>query len=122
MNSAFWEKYKIIIIQSVTLFLFALLNYLLRSTLEIKSFLLGGVAWIIPSVYFSMARHRIRLKIDNGSMLRYFFSHEIIKWLLNLLVIISILLVFRISPPSFLGGYVITILVSLIVSLVEMKK
>lgn len=88
-----------------------------------KSVLLGGSAWFIPSTHFLWRIQKIKLTFGDIKLLKYFFSSEIIKLLLSFGMVTLILLTCYVDKESFLSGYIIMVLISLIIPLrYGMKK
>ena len=117
------DKFKLIIAQFGILIVVSLLVVFFSGSLtELTSFFCGGIAWLVPSIYFSYRMKEQNVRDSNKSMLRWFFLTEIIKWILNLILIIVILLVFKINAPIFLLGYIMVILSSVIFSSLWLNK
>ena len=81
------------------------------------SFLLGGSAWFIPSLYFLRKIRQIRVTFDSQKMLKGFFYSEVIKLLLSFSMVTLIFLTCNIDRMSFLSGYIFMVAVSFLTSL-----
>jgi ATP synthase I chain. len=101
----------------------AILGYLSLLVLIIRtpalgnsgSYLSGVVVWLVPSCYFLWSHSQITTQFSNKALLRWLYLSEIIKFLLSITAFILILKLSAIKPLFFLGGYITSILILLLV-------
>ena len=122
VNSSLSKKYGIFAVQLALLMLFSLGIYWLAGSLAVKSYFLGGLAWLIPAIYFTLGVRKITPNLSHGKMLQYFLLQETIKWLISLLMVVTILLIFDIKSLNFISGYLTAIVISLLTALWEVKR
>ena len=101
--------YKLIVLQLILLSVVA--GIFISDWRGFASVLLGGSAWIIPSLYF--VRRLFKPGVyDARALLKGFFYGEGIKLLLSAGLVAFIAFFFSIKTGAFLSGYVATITAS----------
>lgn len=106
-----YKKYLLILLQFLLLAVIALIAAFINGWIGFKSVLLGGVAWIIPTVYFMWRLHRKTL-YNSQEMLGYFLLSEVVKLFLSFGIIVLVLSLCTVNRISFLIGYITMILAS----------
>jgi F0F1-type ATP synthase assembly protein I len=96
--------YRLIIIQIVLVTIVACIFR--NSGRELFSVLLGGSAWIIPSIYFVRKLFRKKTSYNIQGLFKKFFLGECIKLLLSAILIILIMLFFTVETKAFLSSYI----------------
>ena len=76
------------------------------------SVVLGGSAWIIPSMYFSHKLFNQKTILNLHALLKNFLLGEGVKLLLSAGLIILFIFIFPVQTKSFLVGYIATIAAS----------
>ncbi|MEI8055309.1 MAG: ATP synthase subunit I [bacterium] len=103
--------YKLIILQLILLSIVAGASVFISDWRGFISVLLGGGAWIIPSLYFVRKLFKSNM-CDAQALLKNFLCGEAIKLLLSAGLIIFIVFFFSIKTGAFLSGYIATIAAS----------
>ncbi|MBU0744968.1 MAG: ATP synthase subunit I [Gammaproteobacteria bacterium] len=103
-----------IFMQIILLCVISLVFVFMKGMLGFKSVLLGGGAWIIPSLYFVYRLRRVKVTYDMKKILKIFLLSESVKLLLSFSIIALILLTCTIDGISFLSGYMFMALISLL--------
>jgi ATP synthase protein I len=106
--------YRLIIAQLILLSVVAGFFIAADDRLGFISVLLGGSAWIIPSLYFVHKLFKARTNWNAQALLKAFLMGEGIKFLLSIGLIISIVLFVTIKTWAFLCGYIAVIAASLL--------
>lgn len=122
MKKSWAKKYGIFAVQLAVLAFFSLGIYWLAGMSVTKSYFLGGLAWLIPAIYFALGMRKITPGLSSRKMLQYFLLHEAIKWLISLLMVVTMLLIFDIKSLNFISGYLTAVVISLLTSLWEVKR
>lgn len=104
------KKTGLFLLQFTLLSIVAIIFVLVNGWLGLKSTLLGGIAWIIPSLYFSWKLHKIKTLFDSKEMLKSFLWGEATKMLLSFMIIICFITLFTVDKPAFLSGFVSSVL------------
>lgn len=101
--------YKLIILQLILLIVVSMLFGIFGTWHNIPSVILGGMAWIIPNVYFVAKVFKNKNNTDTSFIAKNFIIGEGIKLLLSIILIILIILLIPITKAAFLSGYIATI-------------
>lgn len=109
--------YKLIIAQLILLSIVAGISFFVGDWRSLFSVLLGGSAWIIPSLYFVRKLFKPKTIRDSQTLLKDFLLGEGVKLLLSFGLIVFILFFVSIKTPSFLSGYVAAITASFLMPL-----
>lgn len=104
--------YKLIITQLLLLSVVAGVALFVSGWRGFVSVLLGGSAWIIPSLYFVRKLFKSKTIRDSQTLLKDFLLGEGVKLLLSAVLIVLILVFVSIKTLSFLSGYVAVITAS----------
>lgn len=115
------KKYYIVLIQLFLLSITATIFIFIAGWMGFRSVFLGGIAWIIPTVFF-LWRLRRRCSYNAQEIVGYFFVSEAIKLLLSFILVIFILLMYSVDKVSFLVGYITMILTSSIFLMCGVKN
>ncbi|CAL7963356.1 ATP synthase protein I [Gammaproteobacteria bacterium] len=103
--------YKLIILQFILLSIVAGVSIFVSDWRGFISVLLGGGAWIVPSLYFVRKLFKSNMR-DAQVLLKDFLCGEGIKLLLSAGLIIFIVFFVSIKTGAFLSGYIATIAAS----------
>ena len=112
----FFKKYNLILFQLILLIIVAIIWAFISGWLGFKSALLGGISWIIPSLYFIWKSHQAKSIYDAKKILKCFFISEMVKMLLSFGMMALILLTCVIDKTTFLSSYIAMILISVLIS------
>ena len=97
--------YRLIVMQLVLLGIVAGIFVFIYDWYSVASVLLGGCAWIVPSLYFVRKLFKPKINRDSQALLKDFLLGEGIKLLLSAGLITLILLFCAIKTGAFLSGY-----------------
>lgn len=76
-----------------------------------SSFILGVLLWALPSCYFANKLFRYVAKVSAASLLRIFYTAEIIKLLLSGFFFVMIIKLLSVNIPALVTGYFVSQLV-----------
>jgi len=108
--------HNLILFQLILLIIVAIIWAFISGWLGFKSALLGGISWIIPSLYFIWKTHQAKTLYDTQKILKCFFISEMVKMLLSFGMMALILLTCVIDKTTFLSSYIAMILISVLIS------
>ena len=86
------------------------------------SALLGGLAWILPSFYFTRRVFVAMRKGEPRYMLKEFFVAEFYKLFFSAVLIVLILKLFSVVAIPFISGYIIALFSCWIISVFVIKS
>lgn len=109
----FFEKSNSLWLQFLLLGVIAVIFIFFRGLIGFWSILMGGVAWIVPNLYFIWRAHKTLY--DSQKMLSYFLLSELIKLTLSFVMIGLILSICAVDRVSFLVGYAAMIVTSFLI-------
>lgn len=104
-KSLFLGKYLLIFLQFTLVAIVAIICALIKGWIGLKSAILGGVAWTLPSVYFVWNQYRTRALFDTKNIVKHFFLGGAIKMLLCIITIMLILSTTIVNSALFLAGF-----------------
>ena len=107
--------YKLIILQLSILLIVAGISVFLGDWRGAISVLLGGSAWIIPSLYFVRKLFKPNTARNSEELLKDFLLGEALKILFSAGLIIFIMLFIPVKTTNFIGGYISTIAASFLI-------
>lgn len=104
--------YKLIILQSGMLSIVAGIMFATKGWSDFVAALLGGCAWIFPSLYFVHKVFTPKVKHDIKTLYKDFFWGEGLKLLLSAGLIILFKLLLPLKLGAFLLGYIVVVAAS----------
>lgn len=114
--------YKLIILQLILLIVVGMLFGVLDTWNNFPSAILGGLAWIIPNIYFVFKVFKNKNNTDASSIAKNFIIGESVKLLLSVILIILIVLLIPITKIAFLSGYIAAIAATFAMPFLIAKK
>lgn len=86
------------------------------------SALLGGLAWIAPSIYFVIRCMKVQFILQPQKLMRRFFRAEFVKFLLSGALIILFVSIFAVQPIPFLTGFSAAVIAPIILTLIQHRQ
>ena len=118
----FITGYKLIILQLLILSVVAGFSVFKNGWHVFVSVLLGGSAWIIPSLYFVHKLFKSKATRDSLTLLKDFLLGEGVKLLLSVGLITVIIIFVPIETIGFISGYIAAISAAFLMPFVLLKK
>jgi len=109
-QSNYHRAIRILLIQLTVILILAVLLLLIVNIKASYSALLGGLTWLIPSLYFTIKLFANNKVKSPQQMIKTFYANELIKLLLSAILFVLAIKLLPVNIPSFLGGYVAAIL------------
>lgn len=114
--------YKLIILQMLMVFVVASISVFISDWRGFVSVLLGGIAWVIPNLYFVHKLFKPKNIRDPQTLFKDFFLGEGIKLLFSAILIIFIIFLVPIKITGFLSGYIAAVAASFLMPFLKSKK
>jgi ATP synthase protein I len=112
------NAYKMLYLQSAIVVLLMVVVFLYWGKVAALSAFLGGLVWILPTFYFIHKIFGKKIGKFDSSLVYSFFSAEIVKFLISVILIIVMVKLLPIEVIPFLSGFVGAVLGTLLFPLV----